>query len=143
MPKINSSSVKICESSQKVLKKFSKSSQKVLAQKFSIVTRAIVNRKKSTVHTFCPCLKNWNPMFNNMVTTTSFYIKEFKRKMAGGGSYPPVLLLSEERGRRESTTNDVWCFFSWCINHLPNALPTNPFPSPSEDYYSSDEDSAA
>jgi hypothetical protein len=53
MPKINSSSVKICESSQKVLKKFSKSSQKVLkkfskssqkvlAQKFSIVTRAVV-----------------------------------------------------------------------------------------------------
>ena len=42
MPKINSSSVKICESSQKVLKKFSKSSQKVLTQKFSIVTRAVV-----------------------------------------------------------------------------------------------------
>jgi hypothetical protein len=34
MPKIDSSSVKICESSQKVLKKFSKSSQKVL-KKFS------------------------------------------------------------------------------------------------------------
>jgi hypothetical protein len=42
MPKIDSSYVKICESSQKVLKKFSKSSQKVLAQKFSIVTRAVV-----------------------------------------------------------------------------------------------------
>ncbi len=45
MPKINSSSVKICESSQKVLKKFSKSSQKVLkkfSKKFSIVTRAVV-----------------------------------------------------------------------------------------------------
>jgi hypothetical protein len=38
MPKINSSSVKICENSQKVLKKFSKSSQKVFVQKFSIVT---------------------------------------------------------------------------------------------------------
>jgi hypothetical protein len=41
MPKINSSSVKICE----VLKKFSESSQKVLAQKFSIVTRAVVSNK--------------------------------------------------------------------------------------------------
>jgi hypothetical protein len=38
MPKINSSSVKICESSQKVLKKFSKSSQKVL-KKFSKSSR--------------------------------------------------------------------------------------------------------
>ena len=40
MPKINSSSVKICESSQKVL-----------AQKFSIVTRAVV-----TIESFWNCL---------------------------------------------------------------------------------------
>ena len=39
MPKINSSSVKICESSHKVLAQFSPSSRPLLAQKFSIVTR--------------------------------------------------------------------------------------------------------
>jgi hypothetical protein len=43
MPKINSSSVKICESSHKVLAQFSPSSRPLLAQKFSIVTRAVSN----------------------------------------------------------------------------------------------------
>ena len=42
MPKINSSSVKICESSRPRLARVSPASRPRLAQKFSIVTRAVV-----------------------------------------------------------------------------------------------------
>ncbi len=43
MPKINSSSVKICESSRPRLARVSPASRLRLAQKFSIVTRAVVH----------------------------------------------------------------------------------------------------